>query len=232
MRLDDARVMRLVANRNGGPAQWTRAVRALRTPRQITFRPRMRPDGVIGHFGTIPVGTDGPFVWAVMDRNSRYAVGITVDRDNDGVPNSSDNCIGSANPNQINTDSDTAGDACDLDDDNDLVLDEGDNCSLTANADQADHDLDGIGNACDFDDDNDRVLDGDDRCLATPAGSIVDATGCSIAELCPCASDWRNHGAYLKCVAQTSGRFLASSLITSSQKDAIVSTSAKSSCGY
>jgi hypothetical protein len=229
MRLDDARVMRLIRTREGG-ARWIRAVRVLGTPDRIRFRARTNPDGVIGHFGTA-VTDAGAYVWAVMDRNSRYAVGLTVDRDGDGVPNAFDNCVGTPNSNQTDTDGDTAGDACDVDDDNDDVLDGNDNCPLVANADQLDFDGDGEGDACDFDDDNDGVSDGTDQCLATAGGSTVDANGCSIADYCPCESDWRNHGAYVRCVAHTGEGFLSADLITSAQKDAIVSAGGQSSCG-
>jgi hypothetical protein len=231
MRLDDARVMRRVTRRDGS-TRWIRAVRALGTPRQMVFRPRKEPTDVLGHFGTTRTQSGSAYVWAVMDRNSRYAVGLTVDRDNDGVPNVNDNCIGGVNPNQINTDGDLAGDACDLDDDNDQVADTSDNCPLHTNEDQADFDGDGSGNDCDFDDDNDGVSDGGDRCQATVLGQTVDRNGCSIPDTCPCLGDWRNHGAYVKCVARTSGAFVAAGLITSSQKDVIVSSSAGSSCGH
>ena len=230
MRLEDARVMRLVRGRDGS-SRWMRAVRALGT-RDLVFRPRKDPTDVLGHFGTARSQSGEPYVWAVMDRNSRYAVGLTVDRDNDGVPNVNDNCIGTANSNQIDTDSDVSGDACDLDDDNDQVVDVSDNCALHVNQDQADFDHDGIGNACDFDDDNDRVSDGSDKCQATTLGQVVDSIGCSIPDTCPCLSDWRNHGAYMKCVARTSGLFVTAGLISSSQKDAIVSAGAGSSCGF
>ena len=235
--LRDARVMRRVVRDDG--ARWVRAVRVLGTPDRIRFRDRTAPTGVLGHFGyarstkAAPEGAPvGDFyVWAVVDRNSKYAIGLTVDRDNDGVPNSSDNCIGTPNPNQSNADGDPFGDACDDDDDNDDVIDGSDNCPLSANAGQEDFDGDSAGDACDFDDDNDNVTDGTDQCLATASGSTVDGTGCSIADQCPCDSDWRNHGAYVKCVARTSDLFLQAGLITSTQKDAIVSAGAKSSCG-
>jgi hypothetical protein len=230
MRLDDARVMRKIT-RQDGSTRWVRAVRALGT-RPMVFRPRREPTNVLGHFGTTRTQTGDAFVWAVMDRNSRYAVGLTVDRDNDGVPNVGDNCIGSPNSNQTDTDADLAGDACDLDDDNDTVADGSDNCPLHPNQDQADFDQDSIGNECDMDDDNDRVSDGNDRCQATALGSTVDQKGCSIVDYCPCQSDWRNHGAYVKCVARTSESFVAAALISSSQKDAIVSAAGGGSCGH
>ena len=228
MRIADARVMRLVS-RGDGATRWIRAVRAMDT-RERSFRARIRPDGVLGHFGFAQPATGDPFVWAVMDRNSQYAVGVTVDRDGDGVPNSADNCVGSVNANQSDADADGAGDDCDLDDDNDSKADAVDNCPLTANPGQFDLDQDGQGDACDADDDNDGVLDVDE-CQATTPGGVVGANGCSIADTCPCENSWRNHGAYVKCVAQTSNSFLAAGLITSAQKDAIVSAAARSVCG-
>jgi hypothetical protein len=232
MRLEDARVMRLVEGRDGSPSRWMRAVRTLGDPRILRFRPRQEPDGVLGHFGTTVSDTGDAFVWAVLDRNSRYAVGLTVDRDDDGVPNASDNCVGTQNSNQSDADGDNAGDACDLDDDNDDHADENDNCPLTANAEQLDLDGDGLGDACDLDDDNDAVADGADHCLATQAGELVDASGCSIADRCPCDGGWRNHGAYVRCVAQASGLFVNAGLISSTQKSAITSAAAQSACGF
>lgn len=60
-----------------------------------------------------------------------------------------DNCVGVSNPDQVDTDGDRAGDACDPDDDNDGVADGSDNCPVTANSDQTDWDGDRLGNACD-----------------------------------------------------------------------------------
>ena len=230
MGLDDTRVMRKIVARDGS-ARWIRAVRAMRT-RARTFRGRSVPDGVIGHYGFAQGANENPYVWAVMDRNSHYAVGLTVDRDSDGVPNPADNCVGSPNPNQSDLDGDGAGDACDMDDDNDAVFDTADNCPLTANADQADQDGDGRGDVCDFDDDNDGVDNEVDQCLATAPGAIINGNGCSIADACPCENSWRNHGAYVKCIAQTTSSFFSAGLITPANKDGIVSAAARSSCGF
>ena len=60
-----------------------------------------------------------------------------------------------ANPDQLDTDSDGTGDACDTDDDGDGTDDGADNCPLVSNADQLDTDSDGTGDACDTDDDGD-----------------------------------------------------------------------------
>ena len=88
--------------------------------------------------------------------------GTTPDNDGDGIPNPNDNCVNTANPDQLDTDGDGLGDVCDDDDDNDGILDINDNCPLTANTDQADDNGDGIGNVCDTD--NDTILNADDNC--------------------------------------------------------------------
>lgn len=153
------------------------------------------------------------------------------DTDADGILDDVDNCPGVSNPNQLDTDGDGAGDACDTDDDNDTVLDTNDNCPLVANVDQANSDSDGAGNACDTDDDNDGVLDAQDQCILTAANAIVNAHGCSIADLCPCANAWKNHGAYVSCVARMATNFVADGLITATDKNVVISGAAGSTCG-
>jgi hypothetical protein len=53
------------------------------------------------------------------------------DRDRDGVPDATDNCAETSNPNQADTDSDGVGNRCDNDDDDDGVADSSDLCPLT-----------------------------------------------------------------------------------------------------
>jgi hypothetical protein len=70
-----------------------------------------------------------------------------------------DNCIQTANTNQLNTDGDSLGDACDPDDDNDTILDAADNCPTAYNPTQANMDGDSMGDACDPEDDGDGSPD-------------------------------------------------------------------------
>ncbi len=78
-----------------------------------------------------------------------------------------DNCITTANTNQLNTDGDAQGDACDPDDDNDTVLDGADNCPVNANSTQTNTDGDSLGDACDPDDDADGYPDTAEAWVAT-----------------------------------------------------------------
>ena len=190
----------------------------------------------------VPNGSDNCAIAANAGQEDLDADGLgdacDPDLDGDGLQNSADNCASVANANQLDTDGDGAGNACDTDDDNDGVSDGTDNCPLVSNGTQANFDGDGQGDACDADDDGDGIADGADACASTLAGSTVDpANGCSIAQLCPCAGPrgqsvgWKNHGAYVSCVAHSSNNLLKLGLITNQQKGTIQSAAGQSSCG-
>jgi photosystem II stability/assembly factor-like uncharacterized protein len=88
----------------------------------------------------------------------RMQQGADPDSDGDGVPDASDNCPTTPNPDQADSDGDGVGDACD-------------NCRETANADQADSDGDGVGDAC-------------DNCPTTPNADQLDTDGDGVGDAC------------------------------------------------
>lgn len=106
------------------------------------------------------------------------------DYDGDGVGDDVDNCVFTANSDQLDTDGDGIGDECDDDDDNDGVLDVNDNCQFLVNPDQADNDGDGAGDLCDDDDDNDGVLDVDDNCQFNANPDQIDVNNNGVGDLC------------------------------------------------
>ncbi len=100
-----------------------------------------------------------------------------------------------------------------------------------------DTDGDGVPDVIDDDDDGDGVPTNEDACFPTPVGEVVRADGCSISQLCPCEhpiveDEWKNHGAYVSCVAHTANAFSAMGSIAEGERGAIVSTAAQSTCGH
>ena len=81
-----------------------------------------------------------------------------VDTDADGIGDNADNCPNVSNADQLNSDDDSLGNACDTDDDNDGVADTSDVFPLDP-TETLDTDSDGIGNNTDTDDDGDGVSD-------------------------------------------------------------------------
>ena len=144
-------------------------------------------------FGVV---SDMPIAWATFELDNTFLLldnfSLTAsadlmatcppsppDGDGDGVLDVGDNCVLVANADQVDTDADSQGDACDVDDDGDGVLDVSDNCVLVANADQADTDADSQGDACDDDDDGDGSIDSSDNCplVANADQADTDADG-------------------------------------------------------
>ena len=106
------------------------------------------------------------------------------DLDGDGIADVSDNCVGTPNVDQLDTDKDRQGNACDLDDDNDGVRDADDNCALVANPDQADGDEDAAGDACDDDADGDGIANAADNCPLAANQDQLNLDGDALGDAC------------------------------------------------
>ena len=119
--------------------------------------------GVTHYFWVSAINNFGESLLSAPD--SGFVAG---DADGDGVADGIDNCPNDPNANQLDTDNDGQGDACDSDDDNDGVLDPDDAFPLDPNEWQ-DSDNDGIGDNADPDDDNDGTPDVDDAFPLDPA---------------------------------------------------------------
>lgn len=80
--------------------------------------------------------------------------------------------------------------------------------------------------------DFDGVCDESDACAGTAEDELVDESGCSIADYCPCEARWKTHGKYVQCVDRASEDFLEAGLITEAEQALMHSDAAQSSCGY
>jgi len=119
--------------------------------------------------------------------------GLPLDSDNDGIPDVTDNCPNTANPNQEDIDGNGIGDACDdcIDVDGDSICDDVDNCPDTPNANQEDTDGDGVGDACDdcLDTDGDTICDGIDNCPNIANSNQEDTDSDGIGDVCDDCTD-------------------------------------------
>ncbi len=118
------------------------------------------------------------------------------DRDDDGIPDTTDNCPDASNPGQTDTDGDGQGDACDPfpndpdnDADGDGISGHVDNCPAVSNADQTDSDNDGVGDACDDDRDGDGFDNSADNCPDAFNPNQLDTDGDGDGDACDADDD-------------------------------------------
>ena len=184
---------------NEAPFVWDVSYQQYNNPRCV----RQSPGYNFISLGSIPVPSPST-AWSELVRMA----GIS---DGDSIPGAEDNCPNTYNPDQVDSDGDGWGDACDLcpsdpnktnpgycgcgapetDTDNDQIPDCTDNCPSVYNPDQADYNGDGIGNACgDHDDDGDGVLDDSDNCPFVPNADQNDADNDGLGDACDgCPND-------------------------------------------
>lgn len=126
-----------------------RALRFLAQPNQ-TYVVYLNPDRT----QNVPVpesgnlrSNEGVMVLAqgMVEENPSYT---KADTDNDGIPDTLDNCKFVENYDQLDIDTNGTGDACD-DFDRDGIINANDNCQNEPNTNQSDEDSDGIGDMCD-----------------------------------------------------------------------------------
>lgn len=115
-----------------------------------------------------------------------------ADADNDEILDVRDNCVDVVNFDQLDTDGDGVGDACDDDDDGDTIPDGDDLCPLVVSGhpvigggiEQADNDDDGQGDPCDKNDDSDIFPDLIDNCPLIDNPLQVDSDGDGLGNAC------------------------------------------------
>jgi len=106
--------------------------------------------------------------------------------------------------------------------DADGVEDEHDICPTLANADQHDEDGDRVGDAC-------------DQCAGSDE-TLVNAHGCSVAQLCPCdaptpTTSWADQAEYLRCVARATRVLRREGQISRGESLGILRRALRSGCG-
>ena len=151
---------------------------------------------------------DSPIYEVVLENNPDYDIISDKDSDNDGIPDSKDNCPEQYNPQQKDNGWDGVWDVC-SDDDNDGIIGYKDNCIYNYNPDQLDINQNNVGDVCEFDKDSDGIFDSQDNCINNVNPDQKDDDNDSIWNACdncesynPSQLDADNNGIWDRCEQQ------------------------------
>ena len=157
-----------------------------------------------------------------------------VDSDGDGVSDDDDNCRDAPTPTRPTLDGDGAGDACDADDDGDGRM----TPPTTARSIRTRIRRTPTATAWAMPAMPTMPTSTTTACRTTSTAAsrrrpvpVVNAEGCAIAQICPCDKKWKNHVAYVACVARTGNDFREDGLISAKELVKIVLQAGKSRCG-
>lgn len=143
------RITELVLREEGAGVVSSRALRFLAQPKhnyRVYFDADRSVKMSVGEAGNLASNTDVMRLASVASQaNAGY---VLSDTDGDSIPDMRDNCVSTANTDQLDVNENGRGDACD-DFDKDGVANSVDNCPNEPNRNQADVDNDKIGDICD-----------------------------------------------------------------------------------
>src|SRR3989344_6253516 len=203
-------VKKVVTTDNGGTKTASDFSFQVNEDEPITFEENGQNDLTVdaGTYSITEVEVEGYTTTYENCSNVSVANGATVtctvtnndvgDIDGDGVGDETDNCPAVANADQLDTDDDGIGNACDTDDDGDGQTD-ADETSCGSNpldieSKSTDTDNDNIPDCVDTDDDNDTILDDPDNCNLIANTDQADNDQDGIGNVCDDTPDGNGGG--------------------------------------
>ncbi len=148
-------------------------------------------DLITNRSGTVLFGAFGGVLRSYESHGTLFE-----DSDGDGIGDDIDNCVDAPNPDQLDTDQDGLGNACDpfpTESNHDLAQCQLDLGESAAQLQLLQNELAACTAALPGDTDSDGEYDPTDACPDTASGAVVDSAGCSRAQFCMrSATDYRS----------------------------------------